>query len=76
MVVRSNSKNRHLGGTLTTVKYHGQKRKALACKIDEADIILTTYHTLVADFREKPSPLHEVNFFRVVLDEGNRIKKL
>jgi SWI/SNF-related matrix-associated actin-dependent regulator of chromatin subfamily A3 len=55
------------------MKYHGQKRKTLASMIEEADIVLTTYHTLVADFGEKSSPLHEVNFFRVVLDEGNRI---
>lgn len=39
--------------------------------IEEVDIVLTTYHTLVADFGEKSSPLHEVDWFRIVLDEGN-----
>ena len=38
--------------------------------LEDVDIVLTTYHTLVADFREKPIPLHEVDWFRVVLDEG------
>jgi SNF2 family DNA or RNA helicase len=53
------------------MKYHGQRRKTLVSLIEEVDIVLTTYHTLVADFGEKSSPLHEVDWFRVVLDEGN-----
>jgi len=57
------------------VKYHGQRRRTLASAIEEADIVITTYHTLVADFKEigdKSSPLHEVEWFRVVLDEGKQ----
>jgi len=53
------------------MKYHGQKRKTLVSSIEEVDIVLTTYHTLVADFGEKPSHLHEIDWFRVVLDEGS-----
>lgn len=66
---------RHLDGTLKAVKYHGQKRKDLVPMMEETDIVLTTYHTLVADFGEKSSPLHEIEWFRVVLDEGKRISK-
>jgi SWI/SNF-related matrix-associated actin-dependent regulator of chromatin subfamily A3 len=38
--------------------------------IEEADIVLTTYHTLVVDHNKKSKPLHRVEWFRVVLDEG------
>jgi hypothetical protein len=38
--------------------------------IDNVDIVLTTYHTLVADHNEKMSPLYDVVWYRVVLDEG------
>jgi SWI/SNF-related matrix-associated actin-dependent regulator of chromatin subfamily A3 len=58
------------------VKYHGQGRNTLASAIEEADIVLTTYHTLAADFREKSSPLYEVDWFRIVLDEGSQIQNL
>ena len=44
-----------------------------AAALDEADIVFTTYHTLVAEFTEKLSPLHKIYWFRVVLDEGKGI---
>jgi len=62
-----------LDGALKIFKYHGQKRKNLLSGMEKVDIILTTYHTLAADFAEKPSPLHGINWFRVVLDEGESI---
>jgi len=34
------------------------------------DIVLTTYSTLVADFSNGPGVLHQMQWFRVVLDEG------
>ena len=53
------------------------KRKSLKNKLQAADIILTTYNTLVRDFQHKQrrnheSNLHEIAFFRVVLDEGTK----
>ncbi|TVY89545.1 DNA repair protein RAD5B [Lachnellula willkommii] len=65
----------HLDGTLRTLKYHGKQRKSLTASIENTDIVLTTYHTLVADFGEKLSPLHKINWFRVVLDEAHIIRR-
>ena len=62
---------RHLDGTLTVAKYYGNKRKGLvSAKLEDADIVVTTYHTLVAEFKTNLSSLHNLMWFRVVLDEG------
>jgi SNF2 family DNA or RNA helicase len=60
---------RHLDGTLTTLRYHGPRRKVLA--LETADLVLTTYYTIVSDFGDKLSLLHAMEWYRVVLDEGN-----
>ena len=65
---------RHLDGSLNVLKYHGVKRKELVLPhIQDADIVLTTYNTLVAEFGSKASPLHRLNWYRVVLDEGRNL---
>ena len=61
-------KSRHLDGTLNTLRYHGPKRKLLP--LEDADLVLTTYHTIVSDFDNKSSPLHKMHWYRLVLDEG------
>jgi SNF2 family DNA or RNA helicase len=38
------------------------------------DIVLTTYSTLVGDFSKDPGVLHQVQWFRVVLDEGMTLR--
>jgi SWI/SNF-related matrix-associated actin-dependent regulator of chromatin subfamily A3 len=62
--------SRHLDGTLRTIKYHGQGREAHIPMIGDADIVVTVYNTLAVEFGKKSSPLHEIAWYRVVLDEG------
>ena len=45
--------------------------------IADADIVLSTYQTIAIEspvkFQEKKSPLLEFAWFRIVLDEGERL---
>lgn len=36
----------------------------------DADIVITTYNTLAIEYKNRPSVLHDIEWFRVVLDEG------
>ena len=40
-----------------------------------SDIVLTTYHTLAAEFSAKKSPIHNITWFRIVLDEAHIIRR-
>lgn len=64
--------HRHLKGGLEVVKYHGPGRPKDLDTISDSDIIVTTYNTLTAEFlvKSKPSILHRIGWYRVVLDEG------
>lgn len=45
-------------------------------RICNADIIITTYHTLAFEF-SNPNPLiNEIEWYRVVLDEGMQAKQM
>ncbi|RDW57005.1 hypothetical protein BP6252_13923 [Coleophoma cylindrospora] len=72
--------NKHLDGSIHFVRYHGMNRKSLRHQLQTADIIFTTYTTLVREFQQKQrrkhdSSLHEIEFFRVVLDEAHIIRR-
>jgi SWI/SNF-related matrix-associated actin-dependent regulator of chromatin subfamily A3 len=74
MLPKSNNQ-RHLDGSMNYIVYHGIKRKSLKDEIQTADIVFTTYNTLVREFQQKrtqkqSSVLHEMDFYRIVLDEG------
>lgn len=60
----------HLDGQVRFITYHGQQRKAQAPDFEDAHIVITTYHTLVSDFSKKRSPVHDMEWYRIVLDEG------
>ncbi|TKS86879.1 Helicase-like transcription factor [Collichthys lucidus] len=64
--VRSNVK-------LNVYLYYGSDRNRSKCFLSSQDVVITTYNVLSADFGNK-SPLHEINWLRVVLDEGHIIR--
>lgn len=55
-------------GALKTIKYHGQYRETDLEKLCDADLIITTYHTLASDFGKKRNPLDEIMWHRLVLE--------
>ena len=55
--------------TLTTATFHGLCRSEDPAAFANVDLVLTTYSTLMSDHR-KAGVLHQLNWFRVVLDEG------
>ena len=61
--------DRHLDGSLKVRKYHGQNRDKIVDKLDDADLVLTTYNTIAMEFSKKRSKLHALAWYRVVLDE-------
>lgn len=70
----------HLEDSLTVIRYHGPNRpkdqSGLAALVD-SDVVITTYNTLAKEFSDrhifgKSSLLHDIEWYRIVLDEGKR----
>ncbi|RSL99878.1 hypothetical protein CDV31_012012 [Fusarium ambrosium] len=58
-----NEIRKHLKSGLRVIKYHGQARSKHVSEIEDSDIVVTTYHTLSAEYqlnRGKTSPLHKI----------------
>jgi SWI/SNF-related matrix-associated actin-dependent regulator of chromatin subfamily A3 len=58
---------------LRTIKYHGQNRKTSPDKLCEADIIITTYHTLASEHANNKDVINDIEWYRLVLDEGTAV---
>ncbi|KAK5458126.1 hypothetical protein LTS15_004205 [Exophiala xenobiotica] len=64
-----------LNVSLQYFKYHGKRRKYHTQPLFDSDIILTTYHTLAAERKDKRAPMKSIKWFRVVLDEAHTIRR-
>jgi SNF2 family DNA or RNA helicase len=54
--------------------HHGQSKALIALELQDKDIVLTTYGTLMAEFKEENhGPLLRAKWLRVVLDEGHQV---
>jgi len=63
-------------GTLSSYVYHGGTRIQDANELATKDIVITSYHTLAAEFRGNGTkkPIALTHWFRIVLDEAHQIR--
>jgi SWI/SNF-related matrix-associated actin-dependent regulator of chromatin subfamily A3 len=73
--------HQHIAANRITVGiYHGAERKKIDRRLDNLDIVLTTYQTLASEYRDpskhsgESGPLFGVRWRRVILDEGHVIR--
>ncbi len=60
---------------MTHYIYHGQNRSTNAWDLRRYDLVITTYGTVASDFRGLASPLRQLKWFRVMLDEAHTIRE-
>ncbi|KAI1325419.1 SNF2 family N-terminal domain-containing protein [Xylariaceae sp. FL0255] len=73
LVVASSHRRHFRRDTLRICIFHGASRTKLVTELANNDIVLTTYHTLVAD-QKKAGLMQSIEWFRVVLDEAHWIR--
>lgn len=60
---------------LKILVHHGNERPCDAKIMADHDIVLTTYHTLIADYKRPRPTATEVAWYRIVLDEAHFIRR-
>ncbi|KAK3127858.1 hypothetical protein QOZ80_7AG0579280 [Eleusine coracana subsp. coracana] len=60
-------------GSLKVYLYHGERTKDKK-ELLKYDLVLSTYTTLGSEFEQEDSPVKEIDWFRVILDEAHVIK--
>ncbi|XP_052161839.1 putative SWI/SNF-related matrix-associated actin-dependent regulator of chromatin subfamily A member 3-like 1 [Oryza glaberrima] len=60
-------------GSLKVYLYHGERTKEKK-ELLKYDIVITTYSTLGQELEQEGSPVKEIEWFRVILDEAHVIK--
>ncbi|KAI9666680.1 MAG: hypothetical protein M1821_004616 [Bathelium mastoideum] len=74
MEVWSSEISRHIAeGFLNTVKFHGNRRETDPRALSIADVVLTTFSTLMKDY-QKEGLLHHIAWFRIILDEAHWVR--
>ena len=61
-------------GNFKLLVYHGNKRETDIDIINSFDIVITTYHLLKGNKKEKETPLHKIKWGRVVFDEAHHLR--
>lgn len=59
-------------GSMTFYKYHGRQRQQDANLLFERDVVFSTYATLASEPDRGIGILSSVEWFRIVLDEGEK----
>ncbi|KAI8934777.1 hypothetical protein NX059_008464 [Plenodomus lindquistii] len=58
-------------GTMDVRIYHGTNKRFDLPTLLRSDVVITTYATIAADFSQGKSILNHIQWYRLVLDEGN-----
>jgi len=66
--------DRHCVGFTNIKIYHGHGREGNSKFLADSDIVLSTYHTIAHEASDKKSPLWQIKWFRITLDEGTLLQ--